>query len=58
VNHQASNIFVYAPLVHTLMLVDVMFPDWVPSRGFASFENIRAGSRHTIRSSRMTSINS
>jgi glyoxylase-like metal-dependent hydrolase (beta-lactamase superfamily II) len=27
VNHQASNIFVYAPLVHTLMLVDVMFPD-------------------------------
>lgn len=40
VNHQAGNIFIYAPLVHTLMLVDVVFPGWVPSGGLASSENI------------------
>ncbi|HEU4412294.1 MAG TPA: MBL fold metallo-hydrolase [Polyangiaceae bacterium] len=29
-NHEPGNIFVYAPAQKTLMLVDVVFPGWVP----------------------------
>lgn len=29
-NHHAGNIFIYAPAVKTLMLVDVVWPGWVP----------------------------
>ncbi|KJZ73012.1 hypothetical protein HIM_07584 [Hirsutella minnesotensis 3608] len=30
VNHQRGNIFIYAPLQRILMLVDVIYPGWVP----------------------------
>lgn len=30
VNHQAGNIFIYAPAQKILMFVDVIFPKWVP----------------------------
>jgi glyoxylase-like metal-dependent hydrolase (beta-lactamase superfamily II) len=39
-NHQAGNIFIYAPSAKTLMLVDVIFPGWVPFSGLAQSENI------------------
>ena len=39
VNHQAGNIFIYAPRQRTLMLVDVVFPGWVPFRQLAIAED-------------------
>ncbi|MFI5709381.1 MBL fold metallo-hydrolase [Kribbella sp. NPDC051620] len=32
-NHTSDNIFVYAPEHETLMVVDVLFPGWVPFKG-------------------------
>lgn len=32
-NHHPGNIFIYAPAVKTLMLVDVIWPGWVPYPG-------------------------
>jgi glyoxylase-like metal-dependent hydrolase (beta-lactamase superfamily II) len=34
-NHTADNIFIYAPNQETLMVVDVLFPGWVPFKGLA-----------------------
>ncbi|MFB6720846.1 MBL fold metallo-hydrolase [Kribbella sp. NPDC056345] len=34
-NHTPDNIFIYAPNQETLMLVDVLFPGWVPFKGLA-----------------------
>ena len=39
VNHQAGNIYIYAPRQRTLMLVDVIFPGWVPFRQLAIAED-------------------
>src|SRR5690349_20651698 len=35
VNHERGNILIYAPTQKVLMLVDVVFPDWVPFRDLA-----------------------
>lgn len=35
VNHQPGNIFIYAPQQRVLMLVDVVFPGWVPFKYLA-----------------------
>ncbi|MEU4526062.1 MBL fold metallo-hydrolase [Amycolatopsis sp. NPDC024027] len=40
-NHTADNIFVYAPVHRTLMLVDVIFPGWVPFKNLAASSDIR-----------------
>ena len=34
-NHSPDNIFVYAPRHRTLMVVDVLFPGWVPFKNLA-----------------------
>ena len=39
-NHSPDNIFVYAPRHQTLMVVDVIFPGWVPFRNLAVSQNI------------------
>jgi len=39
-NHSAGNLFVYAPDQRALMLVDVIFPGWVPFKEFGWSENI------------------
>lgn len=39
-NHQAGNIFIYAPAVKTLMLVDVVYPGWVPYAGLAQPQSL------------------
>jgi glyoxylase-like metal-dependent hydrolase (beta-lactamase superfamily II) len=39
-NHSPDNIFIYAPDYATLMLVDVLFPGWVPFRGLAVSQEI------------------
>lgn len=39
-NHQAGNIFIYAPAVKTLMLVDVVWPGWVPYPGLGLPESV------------------
>lgn len=39
-NHQAGNIFIYAPAQKVLMLVDVIFPGWVPFSELAQSSNI------------------
>ncbi len=38
--HEAGNIFVYAPAQKTLMVVDVIFPGWMPWRRFALAKDI------------------
>jgi glyoxylase-like metal-dependent hydrolase (beta-lactamase superfamily II) len=38
--HEPGNIFIYAPKQKTLMLVDVVFPAWVPFARFALAEDI------------------
>ena len=40
VNHEAGSIFVYWQRQKILMLVDVVFPGWVPFRDFALAKNI------------------
>lgn len=39
-NHHAGNIFMYAPFVKTLMLVDVVWPGWVPYPGLGQPANL------------------
>lgn len=39
-NHEPGNIFVYAPEQKVLMLVDVIFPGWVPFQDLAVAEDI------------------
>ena len=39
-NHSPDNIFVYAPRHQTLMVVDVIFPGWVPFKNLAVSQNI------------------
>lgn len=39
-NHSPDNIFVYAPRQETLLLIDVVFPGWVPFKNLALSQNI------------------
>ncbi|GAA3604345.1 hypothetical protein GCM10022419_106330 [Nonomuraea rosea] len=39
-NHSPDNIFVYAPKQETLMVVDVLYPGWVPFKNLAVSQNI------------------
>jgi glyoxylase-like metal-dependent hydrolase (beta-lactamase superfamily II) len=39
-NHSADTVFVYAPEHATLMLVDVVFPGWIPSKDLAAAESV------------------
>lgn len=39
-NHEPGSIFIYLPRQKVLMLVDVVFPGWVPFRDFALAKNI------------------
>lgn len=39
-NHEPGNIFIYAPEQKTLMLVDVVFPGWVPFAHLALAEDV------------------
>ena len=38
--HEPGNIFIYAPLQRVLMVVDVVFPGWMPWRRFALAQDI------------------
>jgi glyoxylase-like metal-dependent hydrolase (beta-lactamase superfamily II) len=40
--HAPGNIFIYAPKQKTLMLVDVIFPGWMPWRRLALAQDVRA----------------
>jgi len=40
VNHQRGNIFIYAPAQKVLMLVDIIFPGWVPFSELAIAEDV------------------
>src|SRR5579864_3625955 len=39
-NHTPDNIFIFAPRQKTLMVVDVLFPGWVPFKGLAVSQDI------------------
>jgi glyoxylase-like metal-dependent hydrolase (beta-lactamase superfamily II) len=39
-NHEAGNIFVWAPAQRTLMWVDVVFPGWVPFKSLALAQDV------------------
>jgi glyoxylase-like metal-dependent hydrolase (beta-lactamase superfamily II) len=39
-NHEEGNIFIYAPTQKTLMLVDIIFPGWVPFPDLALAEDV------------------
>jgi glyoxylase-like metal-dependent hydrolase (beta-lactamase superfamily II) len=39
--HQPGNIFIYAPRQRVLMVVDVVFPGWMPWRRFAVAHDVR-----------------
>lgn len=39
-NHQVGNIFIYAPRQRTLMLVDVVFPGWVPYKNLGVAQDV------------------
>ncbi len=39
-NHTPDNIFIFAPRQRTLMVVDVLFPGWVPFKGLAIAQDI------------------
>ncbi|KAL8715732.1 MAG: hypothetical protein Q9220_000399 [cf. Caloplaca sp. 1 TL-2023] len=39
-NHEPGNIFIYAPLRKILMLVDVVFPGWVPFDALAESQSV------------------
>ena len=39
-NHQPGNLFIYAPQQRVLMLVDVIFPGWVPFKELGESTNI------------------
>src|SRR5260370_28020109 len=38
--HQPGNIFIYAPAQRVLMVVDIVFPGWMPWRRFALAQDI------------------
>jgi glyoxylase-like metal-dependent hydrolase (beta-lactamase superfamily II) len=38
--HQPGNIFIYAPAQETLMVIDVVFPGWMPWRRFALAQDV------------------
>src|SRR4030095_1295608 len=38
--HEPGNIFIYAPAQRTLMVVDVVFPGWMPWRRFAVAQDV------------------
>lgn len=38
--HEPGNIFIYAPAQRTLMVIDVVFPGWMPWRRFALAQDI------------------
>jgi glyoxylase-like metal-dependent hydrolase (beta-lactamase superfamily II) len=38
--HEPGNIFIYAPLQRVLMVVDIVFPGWMPWRRFALAQDI------------------
>jgi glyoxylase-like metal-dependent hydrolase (beta-lactamase superfamily II) len=38
--HEPGNLFIYAPAQNTLMVVDVVFPGWMPWRRFALAQDI------------------
>ena len=40
--HEPGNIFIYAPVQKTLMVIDVIFPGWMPWRRFALAQDIPA----------------
>lgn len=40
--HEPGNIFIYAPAQKTLMVIDVVFPGWMPWRRFALAQDIPA----------------
>jgi glyoxylase-like metal-dependent hydrolase (beta-lactamase superfamily II) len=40
VAHEPGNIFIYAPAQKTLMVIDVIFPGWMPWRRFALAKDI------------------
>jgi glyoxylase-like metal-dependent hydrolase (beta-lactamase superfamily II) len=40
VNHQTGNIFIYAPKQKVLMLVDVVYPGWMPYKNLGIAEDI------------------
>jgi glyoxylase-like metal-dependent hydrolase (beta-lactamase superfamily II) len=40
--HEPGNIFIYAPAQKTLMVIDVVFPGWMPWRRFALAKDIPA----------------
>lgn len=40
--HSPGNIFIYAPRQRTLMIVDVIFPGWMPWRRFALAQDVPA----------------
>ncbi len=39
-NHTPDNVFIYAPRQRTLMVVDVLFPGWVPFKNLAVSQDI------------------
>ena len=39
-NHEPGNIFIYAPIQKVLMLVDIVFPGWVPFDQLGESQNI------------------
>ena len=39
-NHSPDNIFIYSPKHQTLMVVDVVFPGWIPFKGLAVSQDI------------------
>lgn len=39
-NHQPGNTFIYAPLQKVLMLVDIVYPGWVPFEALGESQNI------------------
>jgi glyoxylase-like metal-dependent hydrolase (beta-lactamase superfamily II) len=41
-NHSPDNIFIHAPSAATLMVVDVIFPGWVPFKNLAESQDIPA----------------
>lgn len=40
VNHEAGNIFIYAPKQKVLMLVDVVYPGWMPYKNLGIAEDV------------------
>ena len=40
VNHERGNLFIYAPTQKVLMLVDIVFPGWVPFKELAIAEDV------------------